>query len=188
MKPYSSLISKQFVLACFFFLLIAPESLCAQAKNRTDLQKSARDFVRQFYDWYVPIALEDHPGPASDLALKDRGAVFTSELSRALKRDSDASAKANGYIVGLDFDPFLNSQDPDDRYEVGKVTRQDDSYSVEVFGVSSGKREETPTVRPELIRRNGRWVFANFYYPGSHGGDLLSVLRRLAKERQRPAK
>ncbi len=144
--------------------------------------------MRQFYDWYVPLALGDDSIPAFNFALQRRGALFSPELFRALKQDSEASAKANGYIVGLDFDPFLNSQDPDDRYEVGKVTHEEDSYSVEVFGIQSGKKNEKPSVFAVVTRRNGRWLFVNFRYPNSSAVDLLSVLRRLAQDREKPTK
>jgi ribosomal protein L21E len=155
--------------------------------TRQQLSDSARDFAQKFYSWYVPIALNEHAGPASDLALKHRSSAFSPELLRALKEDSAAQANSPGEIVGLDFDPFLNSQDPEDRYEVGKVTRKGDSYWVEVYGVRSGKRMEPVAVLAELVRRNGHWTFVNFHYPGPHGTDLLSLLKRLREERQKSA-
>jgi len=106
-----------------------------------------------------------------------------SELACALEADSAAQANALGEIVGLDFDPFLNTQDPYDRYAVGKVTRKGQRCLVDVYGVHSGKRSDRPDVVPELVRRHGSWVFMNFHYPRERT-DLLSILKRLRQKRQ----
>lgn len=184
------LLQRPILWLCSLFFLVTPCVVRAQSNVPPNNDESARNFVRQFYDWYVPVANKDNPGPASDVALKYKSYVFSPVLFRALKEDSEASAKAKGDLVGLDFDPFLYSQDPDDRYGVGNATRDGGSYRVEVFGISSGKRRETPQVVAEVARRNGRWVFLNFYYVDSGGksGDLLSELRQLAKDRQGLAK
>jgi len=155
--------------------------------TRQQLSDSARNFAQEFYSWYVPIALNGSSVAASDIALKKRSSAFGPELRQALKEDSAAQAKSPGEIVGLDFDPILNSQDPEDRYEVGKVTRKGDSYWVEVYGVRSGKRIEPPAVLAELVRKNGHWTFVNFHYPGPYGNDLLSILKLLREDRQKAA-
>ena len=87
-------------------LVVFPSALPAQQQGDPQTSKFLHDFVQQFYRWYVPEALSDHHGPAWDLALKDKGDEFSPNLLQALKGDSDAQAKASGYIVGLDFDPF----------------------------------------------------------------------------------
>lgn len=174
---------------CAFFLifLVMPYSHRAQAKTPKDMRKSAQDFVRQFYNWYVSVAAKENTGPPSDLALKYRSNVFSRKLFRALKKDSDASKKASGEIVGLDFDPFLASQDPGKRYQVGKVTREGDSYRVEVFGVWSGKKSAKADVVPEVVRKKGHWLFVNFHYPNAvdaKSENLLGILDVLLHERQ----
>lgn|SRR5487761_55474 len=179
--------------ACWNLLLLLaiPCSVGAQAKSAQDTHKSAGEFVQQFYDWYVPRALKHNAGPASDLALKYKDRVFSPKLFRALKEDSDAQANVNGPIVGLDFDPFLASQDPAERYEVGKATRKGGSYWVDVYGIWSGKKSEKADVVAEVARTDGRWLFVNFYYPNAaspRSGDLLSVLALLQEDRQKYAK
>jgi len=184
-------ISKTTVCWNLLLLLAIPCSVGAQAKSAQDMQKSAGEFVQQFYDWYVPKALKHNAGPASDLALKYKGRVFSPKLSLALKEDSDAQAKVKGWIVGLDFDPFLNSQDSGERYEVGKATRKGGSYWVDVYGVWSGKKSEKADVVAEVVRKNGRWFFVNFHYPNAanpRSGDLLSVLALLQEDRHKYAK
>jgi hypothetical protein len=54
------------------------------------------------------------------IAMEKQGSQFESGLLAALKEDVAAQAAAKGEIVGLDFDPFLNTQDPAESYEVGQ--------------------------------------------------------------------
>ncbi len=174
-------------MLCCPLLLALPCSLNAQEMTRQQLSNSARDFTQEFYSWYVRTAQSEHAAPAWDFVLKHRSSSFSPELRLALKEDSAAQDKSPGELVGLDFDPFLASQDPEDHYEVGKVTRKGDSYWVEVYGVRSGKRMEPAAVLAELVRKNGHWLFVNFHYPGPNGSDLLSLLKRLREERRKSA-
>jgi hypothetical protein len=153
----------------FLLLAVAPCAVQAQAPIG-----EAR-FVQSFYDWYVPIALRDSKRPAWYVVLTDRATVLDSELVRALKADSAVRANAAEGVVGLDFDPFLNTQDPDDRYVVGKVTRQGKRSLVEVYSVRSGKRSDKAVLIAELTSQRGSWVFVNFHYPNIRT-DLLNVL------------
>jgi hypothetical protein len=105
-------------------------------------------------------------------------------LIRRLNEDAQAAAKSPGEIVGLDFDPVLNSQDFAEKYVPGKVTRNGRRFLVEVFSVSAGKRSEIPAVTPELRHEGGRWVFTNFVYKvDGKTDDLLSLLRQLKRAR-----
>jgi hypothetical protein len=170
--------------AIYWLLLVgAPCSLRGQATGDHESSKSLRRFVQSFYDWYVPITLRNNPGPAGNVVLTDRAASLDSELLRALAADSAAQAKAPGYIVGLDFDPFLNTQDPDDHYVVGNTRRQSKRYFVDVYSVRSGKRSDKPDVIAELTWLRGSWVFVNFHYPNM-GTDLLRVLTALRQSGQ----
>ena len=109
-------------------------------------------------------------------------------LEGKVKEDAAASAKVKDEIVGLDFDPFLNTQDPSPRYVLGNVTAKDDKCSAEIFGVTGGKREKDVSVLPELAFTNGHWIFENFHYPKpEHPEDenLLSVLKALRAGREK---
>lgn len=176
------------MMACPLFLaafLFGPHAR-VESKAQTKAQPSAavKDFAQGFYSWYVPEALKTEDAPAWNVALKCKRDVFGTTLFHALKEDSDAQAKASGEIVGLDFDPFLNTQDPCDRYEVGTVTSQGAGYRVDIYGVCSGKRDEKPDVVAEVARRGASWAFTNFLYPAIHG-DLLDTLKTLREERQK---
>jgi hypothetical protein len=179
------------VITCCLGLLGLPDLLQAQTTlNDPDALKSARKFVQDFYSWYVPNALK--PINAMDLALKDRSYVFSPRLFEALKEDSEAQARARE-IVGLDFDPFLDTQDPAERYQLGRITQKGNTYLVEVFGVYDVRPSDLPEGLPEVIaevaRRNGQWVFTNFLYPPlakqfPDSANLLALLKGLKEDRR----
>lgn len=187
MKSFNAAISRGFL----FFLATS----CALAQDSgsfsPDMQKSCRDSVQAFYDWYVPKALKNSEMPASDLALRYKAALFSPDLLRALREDSQAQAKAKGEIVGLDFDPFLNAQDPSEHYVLRDVSVKDGRCSVEVYSVTSGKKSAKTAVIPELMFKSGQWVFMNFHYGKSKRAEdenLLSILKTLRADRQKYGK
>jgi len=163
-------------------LLVAGASLAAQ--QAPDSSKAARAFVEAFYRWYVPVAAADHQGPADAIAVKQKRTLFSPELYRALKADLDAQAKVSGEIVGLDSDPFLNSQDPCTGFEIGAVTRRRDSFRVQFFAVCDGKRVENPSVLAEVRAATGHWEFINFY-DAIGKNNLLATLKILAADRRK---
>ena len=146
-------------------------------------QSSAADFVQSFYGWYVPFARADHSRAAFELALKRDSSIFSVELAKALRADAAAQAKVSGEINGLDCDPFLNSQDPDERYELGKVTQKDGRHLCPLHGVSEGKKRPRPVVIAEVEQKSGHWIFVNFHSP--EGGDVLSLLKALSTGRRK---
>jgi hypothetical protein len=165
------------------YVLLLAQSIADQRGGfppKTDTE-SARCFVQSFYDWYVPKGSFKSLGPTSDRALRTKSSFFSPKLIEALREDSAAQSRAKGEIVGLDFDPFLNSQDPDAHYSVGKVTHQGSSYIVSVYGVTPGKRPSSLAVIAKLEKHRGKWRFSNFIYP--NGSDLLAVLHALSLER-----
>jgi hypothetical protein len=157
--------------ASLFLLLAAPFS-SAQTSNPLNRVKSCRDFVQGFYDWYVKEGQSTF-----ELALKNRSSALSPELLHALREDYAAQAKDPEEIVGLDGDPFLNSQDPSERFVVGDAKLVGDKCLAVVRGVSSGKKREY--VEPELVRKNGRWVFVNFHYGTSKFSSDENLVREL---------
>jgi len=167
--------------AICYLLLLALQASSAQASDSS--LTASREFVQKFYETYVPKALAGQPNPPWRLAVDKMSADFDGELVQALKDDLAAQAQAKGDdIVGLDFDPFLDTQDPAARYEVGSARQEGKDYLVDVYPVTSGKRSEEPGVVPELAYENGRWVFVNFRYP--EGGDLLTLLKQMKADRE----
>ena len=171
-----------------FLCLIIPSLLVGQERGQQSLDKSCREFVRTFYAWYMGNAFGVPDEAPWNLALKYRPYVFAKDLFLQLSADSEAQSKAGSDIVGLDSDPFLNTQDRGERYAVEKVTIKDGKCWADVYGVWNGKESKTPNVRPELVRKGRRWVFVNFHYPDpSRPGwpwDLLTDLKELRESRE----
>ena len=146
-----------------------------------------RTFVQRFYTWYRGAV--ERAGFES--AVRKKPHLFNSALLQALQDDLTAAKKSPGEIVGLDFDPFTNSQDLPESFVVGDVRRKGDIYLADVSGqwTKGGARAPHPWLVAELKQRNGRWMFTNFRYPPDKhqqkSDDLLSILARLKAERKK---
>jgi hypothetical protein len=159
-------------------LLATATSAATHADNAAE---SSRQFVQAFLDWYVPKLGSGNP---TQMAVEQRGDDFNPNLLKALKEDLAASAKSPDEIVGLDFDPFLNSQDPGDKYSTGAGTTNGKFTSVPIYRVMSGKRAAVASGFAVLERVDDRWRFANFAYPKI--GNLMKVLAQLKADRALP--
>ena len=135
---------------------------------------SAARFAWAFYDWYVRL------GAPFD-SIWGKRALFSPELFQALRADADAQAKDSEYIVGLDWDPFVNSQDPCPRYRIGPSAQHGTHSLVPVTGTCES--DSQPDAVAELGRQGGGWVFVNFRH-GADSGSLLSDLARLRRDRE----
>ena len=178
---------KSLAFATLLLLLATAAFPSPQLQPDTDLEKSCRIFVQSFYNWYLPKALDVNETHAIDEALRSKVFSFTPELFKLLKEDSEAQAQSPGKIVGLDFDPFLSTQDPSERFVVTDVGHKGGTYFVEVDGISStGKKEK---VIAELVNKKNQWLFANFHYPkfehaSAKDADLVTILKHLRETRQ----
>jgi hypothetical protein len=148
--------------------------------------QSAHDFVDRFYDRYLSEIVDDDNLPSPYDALQIEPRVFSPGLRKALRDDFDAQDASPDEIVGLDFDPFLNSQDPCDEYEVGRATLHGSTYWVAVYGICDGKKHSQPDLYAEVAPVKASWQFVNFHYPD--GGNLLGRLKSLSAERRKAPK
>jgi hypothetical protein len=171
-------------LAC---LVLAAATPAVAQRPQQPSTRALPQYVQRFYDWYVPRAHQRTQHPAYWEALSFKASFLAHPLLRALRADSAAQAHAPGEQVGLDFDPFVNSQDPCERYEVGATTHRNQSYWVEVHGICGGRRHPTPDVTVDVVLVNQAWVFVDFHYPNMHT-DLLAVLQTLHQARSAAAK
>jgi len=167
--------------------LMLATAATAQVPFRSQDESSCRRFAQEFYDWYVPFTQKRLHMPAFNMALKWKADVFSSELLQALRTDAEAQARVKGEIVGLDFDPFVGSQDPADHYEARQPTLEGGKCTVEVWRASPTDRAaklNRPEAVAELKEQNGQWRFVNFRYPIG-GPDLLRLLANLREERRK---
>lgn len=145
----------------------------AQVDASSDSSESPKAFVQSFYGWYARVALANNTRPAWDIALRSKRAQFAPELARQLQEDVSAQ-DACKELIGLDFDPFLNTQDPADYYEAGEVTQSGDQYRVAVYPIQNKIRAEKPDVIAEVAKEGKHYLFVNFIYPD--GANLLRIL------------
>ena len=110
--------------------------------------------------------------------------MFSPKLLRWLEEDYEAQAKVAGEIVGLDYDPFLFSQDPCERYVAESVTYNAEKCFVDVHSVCQGRKSAKADVVPELTYQDGSWIFLNFHYGINDSAGLLGNLKSLRDERK----
>ena len=177
--------SKIVVISCI--LLLCADFVHAQ-KTPQDLKRSCLEFTQTFYNWYVKKVFETfHSKNAKDpelAALNYEGKPFSHELDQGLRKVK-AEEKSSREAI-LDFDPFLNSQDPAKHYEVRKITEKNGHYWADVYGIWSRPVSglgNGPQVVAELVFENNRWIFVNFHYPDSTDPRNESLLNMLRYER-----
>lgn len=175
-------ISKTKICVDLILCLTLAHLLQGQEKNEQG-SKSCRQFVEAFYGWYIPLwshSLGEGP-TADERAVQVRPQAFSTGLILQLSEDNEAQDAADGDLVGLDGDPFTGSQDSDERFILRRVSTKGNRCWAEMHGVWYGKEDATPDVTPELLLKNGRWVFVNFHYqdPARPGwsGSLLKELK-----------
>ena len=162
------------ILYCITALLVMP---CLMAEKKGHIQnehKTSREFVESFYNWYAPLAQNEKIRRSWEKAIRLRTSAFSPSLAHMIEEDAAAQASCDE-LVGLDFDPFLYSQDPAERYEVGQITRSGDYFRAEIYRVERGRRSDKPDLTAAFLHKEGRWFFVNFYYPGA--ADLVSQLK-----------
>jgi hypothetical protein len=170
----------------FGLMLISGLQMQARAQTPAGTDAACKAYVQKFYDYYVKESNKESKGSPDIRAIQNKDFAFSQELKTQLKEDNAASAKSAGEIVGLDFDPFLNSQEQPERYVVKEITHKGDHYLAAVYTTMGGKKEAKPAVTPELTFRDNQWTFVNFHYGKSdipENENLLLILKVLKKDR-----
>lgn len=183
MRSHNGTQSKSAIrLPCSLILLLA---LCvprtAQVTERAS--DSPREFIENFYQWYISLISSKVRNRSFDSALKLKRSSFSPELYAILKNTADAQAHCRD-LVTPDFDPLLNTQEPADHYFVGKITPEEETYLAEIYTVRHGEQSEKPELTAECAEKDGIWIFVNFHYPG--GADAISMLKSFHEPCSRP--
>jgi Protein of unknown function (DUF3828) len=165
-------------------------TIMQQARVDTAQEKSCREFVQEFYDWYFDRSNTEKTrqiaSPSNYEVLTLKPHLFTSELRKMLHDDAVAASKNPGEIVRLDFDPFINAQDWEGKYWVKSVNVKDDTCHASVWGLDAGKKVDI--VGPELRMISNMLIFVDFFYlesMGRAGASLKGILTDLRNERER---
>jgi hypothetical protein len=168
-------------LVAFFLCLAFALCLSGQERSAQSTDSSCREFVQDFYSWYLANASKDQERDGG-VALKHRSYLFSPAIVEALREDDKAQVKAGSDLVSLDGDPFVGGDGLGEGYIVEKVAIKDGRCLAEVHAVWDGKTDVTPDVTPELVIKNGKWLFVNFYFPSPsdpQGWNLLDALKAL---------
>jgi hypothetical protein len=179
-----AMINRSFPALFLAIILVGCSIACVgRPKESNPGDESVRKFSADFYEWYVKAA-DGEANRLNLLATKEMRKALAPELLQQLKQDFQAQAQDHsGYIVGLDFDPFLNAQDPCDRYGVRNITKKGGLYWAEIHGVGGCAAHDSADLTTEVIFRDGSCMFTNFHYPGRFAQDLRSLLVSLRRDR-----
>ncbi len=148
---------------------------------------SARRFAQVFYNWYVPLA--NHDANPYDSLLAGRRDFLAPVLYAAFRADIEAQRAdtiAEIASVTAEYDPFLNSQDPCERYEARDAKAIAGGFAVGIYGTCSNSPPTGPAVLAEVARGPHGWRFVNFRKPSMPDYDLLSQFKKVKTERETP--
>lgn len=143
-------------------------------ESHSEGRAAARQFAAEFYAWYRPAGGAER---GVNEVLKERRAWLTPQLASLLEADQACASRAQA-VCRLDFDPFLNSQDPCEKYEVdGDMIPYRDLREVWVLvrATCSGRPDSIPTADLVLIPSGVSWVIKDVRYPQTRD-PLISIL------------
>jgi hypothetical protein len=152
-------------------LIVAPTGASAANPSAAAVvtfasEAGARAFVQGFYDWYAGrmlAASKNRSGKGfgfSD-AIRARPDSFSAELKRLLEEDYAAARKCPSEVVGLDWDPFLETQDTPGAYAVGKVEKTAQGFRMSVEDRKS-RGVRNPVAQADVAFVGGHWTFVDF--------------------------
>jgi hypothetical protein len=176
-----------FRIRCFALLMLCNTAACGQrttvdsaasaagsasAQAMSEDSISARQFVQAFYNTYLAAARTSTAGPTFWRMLNSD--ALDTKLAAALREDSLSSdLGAGGSREGLNFDPFLASQDPCPRYEVVAAQSSGEGFHVKLSPVCLNAEWQTQGPTVAVGKRGARWRIVNIFYERT---DLLAVL------------
>jgi hypothetical protein len=170
------------VLTLLWTVVVVPLLLFGQSGPAQTTPESCRKFVQAFYDWYVPKSDDDH-GPMLEGALRDKRVVFGRQLYSLLEEESDAQAKTTE-LVTPDFDFFLFSQDPCNRYVAQEPQRSGNAYWVEVRGVCGPSDDQPQKVFAKVAWTGMVWKFVDFASARGATDEKRSLVAMLKANRK----
>lgn len=170
----------------FMLWVIVPVAPPLYAEEPISIVKeiSCKGFVQDFYDWYLKIYTADNKVPAAKIALEKQPGIFSPELFQALENDFKAQSLATDGISGIDFDPFLDSQDAPASYKVIKTVVGSSGCVAEVSGIGpdwrhKGKTLYAPRIKVMLRYRSRKWIIVNFKYFNRKNSSTDNLLGQL---------
>jgi len=192
----------------------APQTVPVGVQSKEE--QSCQEFVQKFYDWRVSLLVDGlfcrdtlkGTNASQEAIQEDEEECKVASAYRNAEKlsiEKELSPKLQHYLKleeerqkkeedpGLDFDPYLNTQDPSPKFVADGVHVSGNSCNALVHGydLRGQKREE---IMPELSRTNGGWIIENFHYKfDMHDGkppqddNLIHMLREYLGEEKYPS-
>ena len=131
--------------------------------------------VKAFYSFHF-----QHDFDFSERGLKLRRKWLDESLYTLLLEDRKKAAAAKDEVVGLDGDPFTNSQEPPNSFQVVESNHDDRSASVivELFWKDKGKVVDQRKIKVKLAKVANDWKIENLISGDSEDDDLVKLLKR----------
>ena len=130
------------------------------APSQFDSTDSVREFAKAFLSWYASPERRYHR--AESEVLGHRPAVLTASLAAALRSDSAARADTSESREWVNWDLFLNGQDPCPGYAVTSVLKSMSRYDVGVACIPYGRSAPRDTVHFDavwnVVREGDHWA------------------------------
>lgn len=156
-----------------------------QSRASEKTPQSCKEFTQRFYDWYSSVSSIEAKLSPSQVAIKDKKELFDSNIIRLLQEDFTAQEKSADEIIGLDIDPFSNSQELCTKYFVVNSRLNGNRCTTDVRCEDKDlEKRHQPNVSPELLFQNGSWYFVDFDYKKAKS-SLLKTLKTLREDRNK---
>lgn len=147
----------------------------------TEAQRWVRSVVAEYLGQFGDMSGKpDNWDPLTEIEAR-----LVPSLRQALRADRAAARANQEEIVGLDFDPFANSQDPCESYRAGGVAVRGDSLQVAIHANCDYGSTLFPDAVYVLVRGGADFLIADIQYPGN--SSLTGILKYLAEQRAKPA-
>jgi hypothetical protein len=177
-------------LKIIFSLLLISSLVHANEYKYKKSTQTCQKFAQDFYSWYLPFLVKHGYGVTLKTIIKKKQDLFDGPLLQMLLEDHEAQSKFMGDLVGIDWDPFLNTQDPAQKYTVQNTSVLHDNCDAETW---SGRTLATKDPKPDVIAKlkwvDGGWKFVNFDDPTKKSSiDLISALEEMRRAREKNQK
>ncbi|HST20434.1 MAG TPA: hypothetical protein VLR90_04925 [Blastocatellia bacterium] len=155
-------------------VLIASLPLTSFGQKTGGPISEAASTVKAFYAFHF-----QHNFDFSERGLRLKRKWLDESLYKLLLEDRKKAAAAKDEVVGLDGDPFTNSQEPPNSFQVGESKQDDKSASVTVkfFWKDKGKVVDQRKVDVKLAKVANAWKITNIISGDSEDDDLVKLLK-----------
>ena len=155
-------------------ILMAGLPVASSGQRPVGAAAEAAATVKAFYAFHFK-----HNFDYSEKGLKLRRKWLAESLYELLLADRKKAAAAKDEVVGLDGDPFTNSQEPPNSFQIGE-SKQDDkraSVIVELFWKDRNKVVDQRKIEVRLTKVANNWKIENLISGDSEDDDLVRLLK-----------